>query len=99
MSKEKIEMKLEERILKVEKLSKACADILVNITDEGSKITDSKEDKVITDLSGKLDFVINTLTEMKKDVAYIELVERNSLQCSKPNRKRSSDSFIRFSYS
>lgn len=77
MSKEKIEMKLEERILKVEKLSKACADILVNITDEGSTITDSKEDKVITDLSGKLDFVINTLTEMKKDVAYIELVERN----------------------
>lgn len=77
MSKEKIEMKLEERILKVEKLSKACADILVNITDESSTITDSKEDKVINDLSGKLDFVINTLTEMKKDVAYIELVERN----------------------
>lgn len=77
MSKEKIEMKLEERILKVEKLSKACADILMNITDDGSTITDSKEDKVITDISGKLDFVINTLTEMKKDVVYIELLERN----------------------
>ena len=77
MSKEKIEMKLEDRLLKVEKLSKTCADILENITDESSAITDSKEDKVITDLSGKLEFVINTLTEMKKDVAYIELVERN----------------------
>lgn len=77
MSKEKFEMKLEERLLKVEKLSKTCADILENITDESSVIKDSQSNEVIATISGKLDFVINELTEMKKDAAYIELVERN----------------------
>ena len=75
MNQEQLEMKLEDKTLKVEKMSRFCSVVLKNLCDEGSTITDDKSDDCLSGMGEKLDFVINELTDMKKDVDLIESVE------------------------
>ena len=72
MNQEQLEMKLEDKTLRIEEISRFCATVLQNLTDESSTIKDSDSDIVLSGMSEKLDFVINELTAMKKDVELIE---------------------------
>lgn len=76
MNQEQLEMKLEDKTLKIEETSRFCATVLQNLCDESSTITDSGSDIALSGIGEKLDFVINELTAMKKDVDLIESVEK-----------------------
>ncbi|EGO7832330.1 hypothetical protein FH947_001898 [Enterococcus faecalis] len=75
MNQEQLEMKLEHKTLEIEEMSRFCATVLQNLCDEGSTITHEESDKCLSKISEKLDFVINELTDTKKDVDLIESVE------------------------
>ena len=74
MNQEQLEMKLEDKTLKIEEMSRFCATVLQNLCDEGSTIANKDSDIILTGMGEKLDFVINELTDMKKDVDLIESV-------------------------
>lgn len=72
MNQEQLEMRLEDKTLKVEETSRFCATVLQNLCDESSTVTNEESDVVLSDMGEKLEFVINELTAMKKDVDLIE---------------------------
>lgn len=76
MNQEQLEAKLEEKTLKVEEMSRFCGTVLQSLCDVSSTITDSGSDITLSGMGEKLDFVINELTAMKKDVDLIESVEK-----------------------
>lgn len=74
MNQEQIEMRLEDKTLKIEETSRFCATVLQNLCDESSTITNDESDVVLNGMGEKLELVINELTAVKKDVDLIESV-------------------------